>query len=55
MSKYAPEGLNNMANIVLHDLAARGEKSYLLIMQVAVKTGLTAQEVVNGIARLAQS
>jgi len=44
-----------MANIVLHDLAAKGEKSYLLIMQIAVKTRMTTQEVINQIVRLAQS
>ena len=55
MSKYAPAGLNNMANIVLQDLAAKGEKSYLLVLQIALKTGLDTQDIVNRIVRLSIS
>ena len=55
MSKYAPEGLNTMANIVLQDLKANGEKSYLLIMQLALKTRMHTNEIVYLIAKLARS
>lgn len=55
MSKYAPEGLNTMANIVLQDLANSGDRAYTLIMLIAIKTGLNVKQITDQITRLAQS
>ena len=55
MSKYAPEGLNNMAWIVLNDLAVGGDRSYTLLMLIAIKTGLNVKQIVDQIELLARS
>ena len=55
MSKYAPEGLNNMAWIVLNDLAVGRDRSYTLLMLIAIKTGLNVKQIVDQIKLLARS
>ena len=44
-----------MANIVLQDLASGGERSYTLIMLIAIKTGLNVKQISDQIKLLASS
>ena len=44
-----------MANIVLQDLASSGERSYTLIMLIAIKTGLNVKQISDQIKLLASS
>ena len=55
MSKYAPDVLNNMARIVLNDLAVGGDRSYTLLMLIAIKTELNVKQIVDQIKLLARS
>ncbi len=53
MSKYTPEQLKTMAQQWVVDHTAGGEKSFRVVMTIAMVTGLAVDEIVNRIEAMA--
>lgn len=54
MSRYSSEQLRAMAQEWVVDHIAGGEKSFQVVMQICLRTGLAADVVVHRIESLAQ-
>lgn len=53
MPRYSPEQLKEMAQEWSVDRTAGGEKSFQVVMQLCLHTGLTPGDIVQRIERLA--
>ena len=52
MSKYTPEQLKQAATIVLEDKKKNGGRSFQLVMQMCIITGMKAEDVLARIETL---